>query len=100
MSFIDWKDLFDDIFEGYPDKWTLNWVHRNNTSQYQKLQNKREMERTGYARYIILFFILPAFSFLIFVDFIVQNVRIIGPQLKLWYYYIFLLLINRLEKLH
>jgi hypothetical protein len=54
MSFIEWKDLFDDIFEGYPDQWTLTHVHRNDKIQFQKLQNQRKMERDGYARYIIL----------------------------------------------
>jgi len=52
MSFIEWKDIFDDIFEAYPDKWTLTCVHRNNRSQYEKLQKKRQMPRTRYARYV------------------------------------------------
>jgi hypothetical protein len=55
MSFIDWKDLFDDIFESYPNKWILTFLHRNNPRQYQKLQNNRQMERTGYARYMNFF---------------------------------------------
>ncbi len=50
MSFIDWKDSFDDIFEAYPDKWTLNCVYRNNTNQYEKFANKLKMQHTGYAR--------------------------------------------------
>jgi hypothetical protein len=50
MSFIDWRDVFDDIFEAYPDKWKLTYVHRNDTSQNQKLQTKREMKWTTYAR--------------------------------------------------
>jgi hypothetical protein len=50
MSFIDWRDVFDDIFEAYPDKWKLTYVHRNDTSQNQKLQTKREMKWTRYAR--------------------------------------------------
>ncbi|CAF1207134.1 unnamed protein product [Adineta steineri] len=51
MSFIDWKDIFDDIFEAYPDKWSLNQMHRNNVSQLRKLQTKRTMERQAYARF-------------------------------------------------
>jgi hypothetical protein len=50
MSFIDWKDLFDDIFEASSDKWKLKHVQRNDTSQNRKLQTKREMKWTGYAR--------------------------------------------------
>ncbi len=53
MSFIDWKDLFDDIFESYPDNWTLICVHRNDKSQCDKLGEQRQMKKTGYARYII-----------------------------------------------
>ncbi len=55
MSFIDWKDSFDDIFEAYPGKWTLNFLHRNNKNPYEKLKNKRTMQHIGYARYRLFY---------------------------------------------
>jgi hypothetical protein len=55
MSFIDWRDLFDEIFEDYPHSWKLTCVQRSNTRQLQKLQKCRKMERTAYAKYIIIF---------------------------------------------
>jgi hypothetical protein len=64
MSLIEWIDLFDDIFESYPDKWTLTSVHRDNTGQCSELLSQRRMERTGYARYIILDFFRD--NFLVF----------------------------------
>ncbi|CAF2559645.1 unnamed protein product [Rotaria sp. Silwood2] len=51
MSIIDWQTLFDDIFDGYPDKWTLSCVHRSDKRQNKKLENQRKMEKTGYARF-------------------------------------------------
>ncbi|CAF1280033.1 unnamed protein product [Rotaria sordida] len=51
MSFIEWRTLFDDIFDGYSDEWTLTYVHRNDKIQNQNLENKRRMERTGYAKF-------------------------------------------------
>jgi hypothetical protein len=61
MSLIEWNDLFDDIFESYPDKWTLTSVHRGNTRQCGKLLSQRRMKRTGDARYIILDFFRDIF---------------------------------------
>lgn len=50
MSFIDWNDVFDDIFESYPNEWTLIYVNRINAARSKTLKNQRTMERTGYAR--------------------------------------------------
>lgn len=51
MSLIEWQSLFEDTFESYPDKWALICVNRNDNRQNRQLQNKRVMDRTGYARY-------------------------------------------------
>ncbi|CAF3795441.1 unnamed protein product [Rotaria sp. Silwood1] len=51
MSIIDWQTLFDDVFDGYPDKWTLTYVHRNDKHNNRKFKNQRLFERTGYAKF-------------------------------------------------
>ncbi|CAF3353965.1 unnamed protein product [Rotaria socialis] len=51
MSLIEWQSLFEDVFESYPDKWALRCVYRHDSSQNRRLQNKRVMDRTGYARF-------------------------------------------------
>ncbi|UJR08322.1 hypothetical protein I4U23_012593 [Adineta vaga] len=51
MSFIDWNDLFDEIFEGYSHKWTLKQAHRHATHMFGHLQTQRCMERTKYAKF-------------------------------------------------
>ncbi|CAF0954516.1 unnamed protein product [Adineta steineri] len=52
MSFIDWQDLFNEVFEDCYDSWILAFLHRNDMSQHENLEkNCAKMTRTGYAHF-------------------------------------------------
>lgn len=83
MSFIDWKDVFDEIFEGLSDSWSFTLVSRGNQFRLTKLENERyKLERNGYAKYAdIVRFLFNLIFFFLNLDFFVQNVQILGhPQ--------------------
>jgi hypothetical protein len=54
MTFFDWRYLFDEMFQDYPDDWKLNYVHRNDLNRIQGLQSHRKMNREKPALYVIL----------------------------------------------
>lgn len=53
MSFITWKNIFDDVFRECPEKWKLSAVHRNDETEECKLKNKQYFRRKGFAKYFI-----------------------------------------------
>ena len=52
MSFIEWTDVFNDVFEDEPDDWCLTLVHRNDASQIRRFEGQGKMTRTVFARYV------------------------------------------------
>jgi hypothetical protein len=52
MTFIEWREVFEEIFEDCPDSWTLSRVHRNDRNQLQKLESRRRMTWTAFAQYV------------------------------------------------
>jgi hypothetical protein len=81
MAFFDWRYLFNEIFQEYPDDWRLNYVHRNELNRIQGLQNHRKMSREKFALYVNLIYIL--LLVLVFVVSFVNDVQIDGHQRKL-----------------
>ncbi len=53
MTFFDWRYLFNEIFQDYPDNWRLDYVHRNNLDRIRSLQNSRKMNREKLAWYVV-----------------------------------------------
>jgi hypothetical protein len=81
MTFLDWRYLFDEIFQDYPDDWKLNYVHRNELNRIEGLQNHRKMNREKFALYVTLIYIL--LLVLVFLVSFVKDVQIDGHQRKL-----------------
>lgn len=57
MTFYDWRYIFNEIFQDYPDNWKLNYVHRNERNRIQSLQNQQIMKREKFALCVNLIFI-------------------------------------------
>ncbi|CAF0962114.1 unnamed protein product [Adineta ricciae] len=49
MSLIEWRDVFDDIFQDYSDTWSLNQAHRNDKNLFNRLQTQNCLTQTRYA---------------------------------------------------
>lgn len=100
MSFIEWRDVFDDKFQDYPDTWSLNQAHRNNKRLFNQLQTQNCFTQTRYARFDCHDALFLSYYLRFRLDFIVQNVSMLGHQLKLKWIYIIRSLINVLVKSH
>ena len=50
MTLIEWRDVFDDRFQDYPDTWSLNQAHRNDKNLFNRLQTQNCLTQKRYAR--------------------------------------------------